>query len=219
MPKTDAPCLGPEAARLRGLYVLTDARLGHGEQLASAVGRALDGGAGVVQFRDKSEDRRQRLADAEILAALCQSRGALLIINDDVELALAVGAQGVHVGREDAPLRQARARLGERALIGVSCYDDLQRAHAAANEGASYVAFGSFYSSTVKPDAVRASPALLREARASLSVPIAAIGGITPANGAALVASGADMLAVITGVFGADDIRAAAAEYARLFEN
>lgn len=219
MPKTDATCLGPEAASLRGLYVLTDARLGHGEQLASAVGRALDGGARVVQFRDKSEDRRQRLADAEILAALCQSRGALLIINDDVELALAVGAQGVHVGREDAPLRQARARLGERALIGVSCYDDLQRAHAAANEGASYVAFGSFYSSTVKPDAVRASPALLREARASLSVPIAAIGGITPANGAALVASGADMLAVITGVFGADDIRAAAAEYARLFEN
>lgn len=209
--------MGPDAGALRGLYVLTDARLGHGEALATAVAAALDGGARLVQFRDKSADRGQRLADATALARLCQARGALLIINDDVELALAVGAHGVHVGREDAPLRQTRARLGEHALIGVSCYDDLERARQAEAEGASYVAFGSFYASAVKPDAVRASPRLLHRARTALSVPIAAIGGITPDNGAALVAAGADMLAVITGVFGQPDARAAAARYARLF--
>ena len=217
MPKTEATCIGPNASALHGLYVLTDASLGTGARLSAAVAQALDGGARVVQFRDKRSDRRQRLHDAEALAALCQSRNAILIINDDIELALAVGAHGVHVGREDAPLRQARARLGDHALIGVSCYDDLQRAETAAAEGASYVAFGSFYASAVKPDAVRAPLALLRQARARLSIPIAAIGGITAENGAALVANGADMLAVITGVFGAQDIRAAAAAYARLF--
>lgn len=217
MPKIETTCIGPDTSALHGLYILTDARLGTGARLSAAVAQALDGGARVVQFRDKSSDRRQRLQDAEALAALCQSRNAILIINDDIELALAVGAHGVHVGREDAPLRQARARLGDHALIGVSCYDDLQRAETAAAEGASYVAFGSFYASAVKPDAVRAPLALLRQARARLSIPIAAIGGITTENGAALIANGADMLAVITGVFGAQDIRAAAAAYARLF--
>lgn len=219
MTKTESRhCVAPEAQRLRGLYVLTDARLGHGDALVAAVGQALDGGARLVQYRDKSDDRRQRLADAGALATLCQDRGAVLIINDDVELALAVGAQGVHVGREDAPLHQARARLGARALIGVSCYNDLARAEAAARDGASYVAFGSFYPSTVKPDAVRASPQLLRQARARLAIPIVAIGGVTHANGATLIDSGADMLAVITGVFGANDICAAAAAYGALFE-
>lgn len=214
---TDSHCVGPDAAALRGLYVLTDARLGHGDGLRDAVAAALDGGATMVQFRDKSPNRHQRLQDAETLATLCQARGALFIINDDVELALAVGAHGVHVGREDAPLRQARARLGERALIGVSCYDSLPRAEAAAAEGASYVAFGSFYPSAVKPDAVRAPLSLLRQARTRLTIPIAAIGGVTPDNGAALVANGADMLAVITGVFGAAEIQVAATQYAQLF--
>lgn len=217
MPKTDRACTTLDTGALRGLYVLTDARLGHGAQLTGAVAQALDGGARVVQLRDKSEDRGTRLRDAEALAALCHARDALLIINDDVELALAVGAHGVHVGREDAPLRQARARLGERALIGVSCYDDLERARVAAAEGASYVAFGSFYASTVKPGAVRAPLELLHRARTELDIPVAAIGGITPDNGAALVEAGADMLAVITGVFGATDIAAAAARYAALF--
>ncbi len=213
------PAPVPTRRALRGLYVLTDPMLGHGAALVAAVSQALDGGARMVQYRDKSGDRRQRLRDAGALAELCHSRQATLIVNDDVELALAVGAHGVHVGRDDAPLQQARARLGERAVIGVSCYNDLQRARAAVAAGASYIAFGSFYSSTVKPDAVRASPELLRQARSALAVPIAAIGGITAANGAALVAAGADMLAVITDVFGHADIRAAAARYAKLFHS
>ncbi len=217
MPGNDAACSGPDAAALRGLYVLTDSALGQGATLVAAVSQALDGGARLVQYRDKSADRRQRLRDAGALAELCQSRQVTLIINDDVELALAVGAHGVHVGRDDAPLQQARARLGDRAVIGVSCYNDLERARAAVASGASYIAFGSFYPSTVKPDAVRASPELLRQARGALAVPIAAIGGITAAHGAALVAAGADMLAVITDVFGHSDIRAAAARYANMF--
>lgn len=217
MPKTENRCIGPGAAALRGLYVLTDSSLGHGEPLIESVSLALDGGARMVQFRDKGSDWRQRLQDAGALAELCQSRNATLIINDDLELALAVGAHGVHVGREDAPLRQARARLGARAVIGVSCYNDLDRARHAAAEGASYIAFGSFYPSTVKPEAVRASPALLRQARATLTLPIAAIGGITAENAGALVRAGAGMLAVITGVFGQADVRGAAARYARLF--
>ena len=204
---------------LRGLYAVTDGTLTPGDGLPAAVEAAIRGGARLVQYRDKSADAARRRREAVALAALCGGHGVPLIVNDDVELALESGADGVHLGRDDAALAMARVRLGPRALIGVSCYDSLENALAAAHGGADYVAFGSFYASDSKPGAVRAPLGLLAEARRKLNIPICAIGGITPENGVSLVASGADMLAVIRGLFAEKDVKAAAERYARLFEH
>jgi thiamine-phosphate pyrophosphorylase len=207
----------PPPGRLRGLYVITDRGLARGRPLRQLVAEALAGGARVVQYRDKSEDHARRGEEARALASVCRAAGALFIINDDVELAVAAAADGVHVGRNDDAVAAARTRLGPDRLIGVSCYDRFDLAIAAQQAGADYVAFGSFYRSPTKPAAVRASPSLLERGRRELDVPLVAIGGITPENGRALVAAGADLLAVIAAVFGAGDIRAAAAAFAPLF--
>ncbi|HEX5339317.1 MAG TPA: thiamine phosphate synthase [Gammaproteobacteria bacterium] len=204
---------------LQGLYALTDASLLHGDSLLPGVEAAIRGGAKLVQYRDKSDDAARREREARALLALCHEHGIPLIINDDVALAARIGADGVHLGRDDPPLEQARVQLGPHALIGVSCYDSLQRATEAAHTGADYVAFGSFFASPSKPDAVLAPQALLEAARRQLSIPVCAIGGITPDNGAALVHAGADMLAVISGVFATTDIEQAARRYAQLFGN
>jgi thiamine-phosphate pyrophosphorylase len=205
---------------LRGLYAITSATLCRApEALVPAVEAALAGGARLVQYRDKDGEAAQRRRNASLLLARCRARNALFIVNDDVELALAIGADGVHLGKGDLPLRDARRRLGGLATIGVSCANVLQRAIEAQDAGASYVAFGRFFASRTKPDAPQAEPALLREARARLHVPICAIGGITPANGAGLVEAGASMLAAVEGVFGMSDITGAARAYARLFDN
>ncbi len=204
-------------AGLRGLYAVTDGTLTPGPKLALAVEAAIRGGARQVQYRDKSAGTARRRQEAAGLAALCRGHGVTFIVNDDVELALECGADGVHLGREDAALASARVQLGPRALIGVSCYDSLDRAMEAAQAGADYVAFGSFYASDSKPGAVRAPLELLTRARRVLSIPVCAIGGITPQNGAALVGAGADMLAVIRGLFAAADVAAAARSYAALF--
>ncbi len=201
----------------RGLYAITDATLIPDARLVETVAQAIDGGARAVQYRDKRADAALRLAQAAALNALCRACGVPLIVNDDVALAAAVGAAGVHVGRDDAALAAARARLGPEAIVGVSCYDSLERARAAAAGGADYVAFGAFFPSATKPNAVRASLALLRAARAELALPIVAIGGITADNAAPLVAAGADALAVIGALFGAADVRAAAACFAALY--
>jgi thiamine-phosphate pyrophosphorylase len=198
----------------RGLYAITPERSLRGEALIAAVTAALDGGAVMVQYRAK---RGASAAEALALHHACQARGVPLIVNDDPVLALDVGAAGVHLGRDDAAIAAARALLGERAIIGASCYDDLGRATEAVRAGADYVAFGRFYPSATKPQAVPAPPALLTEARRQLAVPIVAIGGITPDNGAALITAGADLLAVVDGVFGAVDPRQAAARYQSLF--
>ncbi len=204
---------------LRGLYALTDAGLTPGTALLPAVEAAIRGGARLVQYRDKSTDGARRLTEARALVELCRGHGVPLIVNDDPALAAAAGADGVHLGRDDGDVASARVRLGPRALIGVSCYDSLERAVAASHAGADYVAFGSFYASGSKPDAARASPDLLRQARRALpGIPICAIGGITPGNGAALVQAGAGMLAVIRGLFAEEDVTAAARAYSRLFE-
>jgi len=208
----------PAPLALHGLYVLTDTALAPSDHLLTAVAAAIDGGAAMVQYRDKSDDDARRESEARALLALCRERRVPLIINDDVALAARIGADGVHVGREDPDLHQARTALGRNAIIGVSCYDDLERARRAQADGADYVAFGSFFASPTKPAAVPASLDLLRTARSELTLPIAAIGGITPDNGAQLVAAGADLLAVITGVFAQADVRAAARRYALLFE-
>jgi thiamine-phosphate pyrophosphorylase len=149
---------------------------------------------------------------------VCRQHGVLFIINDDVTLAKETRADGVHLGREDVPLAEARKLLGTRAIIGVSCYNELARAQAAQKQGADYVAFGRFFPSRTKPQAVQANLDLLREAKRKLHIPVVAIGGITPENGASLIAAGADALAVIEGVFGQADVRAAAERYARLFK-
>ncbi len=195
--------------KLKGLYVITDGSTG--ALLLRKVEQALQGGASIVQYRDKTADKTRRLQEAQALHSLCQHYGALLIINDDVELAKAVQADGVHVGKDDTAFTTARAALGENAIIGVSCYNRLELALNAAQQGASYVAFGSIYPSPTKPDAPRASLELLQMARQQLpNTPICVIGGITLDNGKLLLTNGADMLAVITDVFHATDITARA---------
>jgi len=202
---------------LHGLYVITDTALCAGH-IESGVEQALLGGARVVQYRDKSDDSARRLAEARALAGLCRDHGALLIVNDDIGLAAACNAHGVHLGREDGALAMARSMLGPEAVIGLSCYDDFDRARQARQAGADYIAFGRFFPSRTKPGAVQADPELLRRGRAELDRPLVAIGGITPENGRSLIAAGARMLAVVQAVFGAPDIRAACESFTALFE-
>ncbi len=201
---------------LHGLYAITGTPLATTQQLVAQVSSAIEGGARTVQYRDKSDDQKRRRKQAGALRALCQQRGTLFIINDDIELTLAVEADGVHLGKDDGSLAQARQQLGNR-IIGVSCYNDWPRAEAAQTAGADYVAFGAFFPSSTKPDAPRATVDLLEKARAELTIPCVAIGGITPANGGPLVQAGANMLAVVDGIFGQDDIARAARRYAELF--
>ena len=203
--------------RLHGLYVITEDRPPATRPLIIGVEAALRGGARIVQYRDKSEDRGRRLEEARALKRLCSDYKALLLINDDVDLAAEVGADGVHLGRDDPNIASARVKLPRESLIGITCYNQFERARQAAERGADYIAFGSFYPSPTKPHAVRADPELLRRARRELSLPAVAIGGISPENGAALVSAGADMLAVISAVFAAPDITAAAQAFSPCF--
>lgn len=202
--------------RSRGLYAVTG-ETSSPEELVDRVARAIHGGAVLVQYRDKSGDATRRQREAAALLELCRSTSVPLIINDDVALARLIGADGVHLGKDDALLAQARAALGQEAIIGVSCYNSLEHALQARDAGADYVAFGSFFPSSTKPAAVRAGPDLLRAARSRIDLPIVAIGGITPENGARLIEAGADLLAVIHGVFGVPDSEHAARSYTALF--
>ncbi|MFJ4260208.1 thiamine phosphate synthase [Pseudomonas monteilii] len=188
--------------KLRGLYAITDSQLLAGRFL-SHVEAALEGGVCLLQYRDKSDDAARRLREAEGLMKLCERYGTQLLINDDAELAARLGV-GVHLGQTDGPLTPARALLGRQAIIGSTCHASLELAAQAASEGASYVAFGRFFNSVTKPGAPAANVQLLEQARAQVKLPIAVIGGITLDNAAPLVAHGADLLAVIHGLFGAD---------------
>ncbi|MBH3412166.1 MULTISPECIES: thiamine phosphate synthase [Pseudomonas] len=188
--------------KLRGLYAITDSQLLAGRFL-SHVEAALEGGVCLLQYRDKGDDAARRLREAEALMKLCERYGTQLIINDDAELAARLGV-GVHLGQTDGPLTPARALLGRQAIIGSTCHASLELAAQAANEGASYVAFGRFFNSVTKPGAPAANVDLLEQARAQVKLPIAVIGGITLDNAAPLIAHGADLLAVIHGLFGAD---------------
>jgi thiamine-phosphate pyrophosphorylase len=197
----------------RGLYVITD---GPRADLLEVVDQALGGGARLVQYRDKTHESARRKEEANALLSLCRSYGVPLIVNDDIALAGEIGADGVHLGEADEGIVKARELLGTDAIIGVSCYDSLERAEEATHQGANYIAFGAFYASPTKPLARRANIDLLRRS-ATLGIPRVAIGGITPENGADLVAAGADYLAVISAVFGADDVRAAAERFTQLY--
>jgi thiamine-phosphate pyrophosphorylase len=204
--------------RLRGLYAVTpDER--DTARLCAMVGAAIDGGAAAVQYRNKPAAPALRREQAEALAKLCRARGALFIVNDDATLAREVDADGVHIGEDDGAIAQARSRLADDRVVGVSCYDDLARARALAGAGADYIAFGSFFPSRVKPQARRADVSLVRAAK-SLGVPVVAIGGITSQNAPLLVDAGIDAVAVISDVFAHDDlhdIKGAAARIAACF--
>jgi thiamine-phosphate pyrophosphorylase len=202
----------------RGLYAITDSALHTGAALEHAVGRAIEGGAKVIQYRDKSGDGDRRHAEAERLVRLCRRHGVPMIVNDDVELALRAGADGVHIGRDDAALSAARARLGDGFIICVSCYGDGERALLAQRFGADYVSFGAMFPSATKPNATPAEIATITAFRGQIRVPIVAIGGITPENGVSLLEAGVDMLAVVRGVFGCDDPAVAAARYRQIFD-
>jgi thiamine-phosphate pyrophosphorylase len=194
---------------LRGLYAITDTELLRGPGLVPGVEAALRGGARVIQYRDKGGDAARRRHEVEQLLAVCRRFDAPLLINDDWELALATGADGVHLGAEDPRVAQARDRLGRSALIGASCYASLELAHRRVREGATYVAFGSLYPSPTKPDSPLASLSLLTEAKRVMDVPICAIGGITAETIDEVVDTGADLIAVVSSVFAASDIEAA----------
>jgi len=193
--------------KLRGLYAITP----EASDLERKVRLALEGGLALLQYRSKAPDRAQAAA----IVRMAHDYDVPVIVNDDVELALELDAAGAHLGRHDGDLRAARKRLGAR-ILGASCYHQLERAHDAVQAGADYIAFGSVFASPTKPGAVRAPLALFRDAKA-LGVPLAAIGGITLENGPQLIAAGADLLAVITDLFDAPDIRARARAYGKLF--
>jgi thiamine-phosphate pyrophosphorylase len=203
--------------RLKGLYAITDRLLCPPVRIVQQVEAALMGGARIIQYRDKREDRSSCESEVLSILTLCQRHQALLIINDDIELANKTAAHGVHLGRDDASLAEARNYLGPDAVIGISCYNRLDLAQQAAAQGADYIAFGRFFPSRIKPEAVKADPGLLVAAKQILSTPLVAIGGITPENGAPLIAAGADMLAVIHAVFGQPDVLTASRRLSALF--
>ena len=188
--------------KLRGLYAITDSQLLAGKWMPY-IEAALDGGLTLLQYRDKSSDEARRLREAEALRDMCARYNAHLIINDDAELAARLGV-GVHLGQTDGPLTPARALLGRQAIIGSTCHSQIELGEQAAKEGASYVAFGRFFNSSTKPRAPTATLDVLDEARARIKLPICAIGGITLDNAAPLVDHGADLLAVVHGLFGAE---------------
>ena len=179
--------------------------------------QALLGGAKLIQYRDKSNDTEKRLTQASALKKLCAKTSTLLIINDDIELARSVQADGIHLGKGDASINEARQQLGTNTVIGVSCYDQLDLALEAEKAGADYVAFGAFFTSPTKPHAQTASLELLKIARQQLHIPICTIGGITVDNANTLIEHGADMTAVISDLFSNDDIQITASHIARLF--
>lgn len=215
-----AAAVGGFRMKLRGLCAVTvdDPLL---PRLSALVKAALDGGTPFVQYRNKSASRPLRRAQAAEMLRICRAAGARLIINDDVWLAVEIGADGAHLGRDDAPggsLAAARDALGPKRILGVSCYNELALGAEAAQAGADYLAFGSMFPSRTKPGAVRAPVDLLGEAKRRFGLPVAAIGGITLDNAPQVVAAGADMLAVVSDLFDAMDIKTRAEAYQQLFK-
>jgi thiamine-phosphate pyrophosphorylase len=208
----------PVAATVRvsGLYAITPEEPDT-EVLAEKVRHALAGGVRIVQYRNKSADRALRVRQAAMLSILCRRAAVPLVINDDLELALQIDADGLHVGRGDVDIARAREKLGERKILGASCYDSIELSVAASNQGADYVAFGSVFPSTTKPEATCVPLSLLGRARDHLGVPIVAIGGITRENASSVIDAGADAIAVISALFDATDIAGMARRFERLF--
>lgn len=200
---------------ISGLYAVTR-EYAQTSELVAAVEKALEGGAGIVQYRAKNLDAARRVRDTAALRTLCDRFDACFIVNDDFVLAHRCDADGVHLGANDGAIAAAREVVGDK-LVGVSCYDSLDLARDAVRRGADYIAFGSVFPSLTKPGAVHAPLSLITEARAVLSVPIVAIGGITLESAVSVLEAGADAIAVIEAVFGEADISAAARGFVQLF--
>lgn len=199
------------------LYAITAP--GNNRCLTEQVVSAIKGGCRLFQYRDKSNDISKRLQEASQLSELCLEHNCNLIINDDVALAQTVSAAGVHLGQGDTPLEKARNILGEQAIIGITCHNSILLAQKAQQQGANYVAFGRFFSSSTKPDASQAPLPLLQEARSLISIPIVAIGGITLQNAPSVLQAGADILAVSHSLFQSDNIQSQAEQFCELFQS
>lgn len=202
---------------IAGLYVITPDEFDTTELIRKAR-LALQGGAAILQYRNKLAEAKLQLFQAQALRLLTQEFNAVFIINDDARLAAQVEADGVHLGEEDGGVTAARQLLGGQKIIGVSCYNQPLLASKAALQPIDYIAFGSFFPSPTKPDALKAQPDLLRWARQNLNMPVVAIGGITIDNAATLLEAGADALAVISAIFNADDIQLAAQQFSTLIK-
>lgn len=208
--------------KLHGLYAITNEQLMPEDTFLNKAEAALASGVRILQYRDKSTDTQKRINQTAALKQLCIKYNAILIINDDIELTKEVDAHGIHIGRDDQTIEYVRAQLGHNKFIGVSCYDQLTLAQTAVNQGADYIAFGSFFSSEIKPDAPRANIQLINQFKTRHSTPVCCIGGITTKNYEPLLEAGADMLAVISDVFCSDEssqIRDKCAVYADAFES
>lgn len=207
-------------AELKGLYCITDPELTQQSSLTiiQMVEQAIEGGARIIQYRDKQASSGEQLKFAGQLCEICKQHKALFLINDDPQLAREVDAHGVHLGQTDRTLTEARQLLGNDKIIGITCHADIDLALKAEQQGADYVAFGRFYPSKTKPEASPASVDWLTEIHTQLNIPVAAIGGITPDNAYSILEAGADMLAVIHAVFGQEDIRQAASAFSSLFD-
>lgn len=209
-----------KAFALRGLYAITpdDNLL---PRLSALVQSALEGGARIVQYRNKTAPPPLKRAQAAELLRICRAHDAKLIVNDDLWLAIEIGADGVHLGRGDQPggsLKTAREALGSHRILGISCYNEIERAEAAASAGADYLAVGSVFASATKPKATNASLEMLSETQRRFGLPVAAIGGITLENAPPVIAAGADMLAVVSSLFNAMDIKRRAEQFQQLFK-
>ena len=190
---------------LHGLYAITDPEL-MGDNLIHKAQRAIEGGINILQYRNKTAPFEQQESEANALSTLCKNNNVLFIINDNVELAIKVNADGVHLGQKDADIKQARQQLGKNKIIGITCHNKIELAQQAQKHGADYVAFGRFFTSFTKPSAPAADISIIKEAKKSINIPIVAIGGITQQSAPSILNEGADMLAVIQGVFGQEDI-------------
>ncbi len=205
---------------IQGLYAITDPAHINDNDLLDAVTQAIDGGARIVQYRNKQASTEQQLTQALSLAQLCKQRQVCFIINDDPLLAKKVAADGVHIGKDDRQIADARNILGKDAIIGISCYNQLDNARKAQAEGADYIALGRFFPSQTKPDAVQANLQLLDIVRQEIALPIVAIGGITHNNAGQLIKHGADAIAVIYDLFhNKHNIKQAAQKFHLLFDN
>lgn len=202
---------------INGVYAITDPNLSPAGKVLQDAELALKGGVKILQFRDKTTDWHSQLALAKQLKTLCTTYQALLIINDDIELAIQANADGIHLGKDDAALETARQTLGNDKIIGISCYNSIERALEMQKRGANYVAFGRFFPSKTKPNAPQADVATLVQAKQILQIPLVVIGGIELNNAQTLIDAGADSIAVIQGIFAQDDIQAAAQSLSDLF--
>jgi thiamine-phosphate pyrophosphorylase len=203
--------------KLRGLYAITNENFSEKKKWLSDIENAIHGGVKIIQYRSKTNDEEFEIQRAVPLKRLCEKHNCTLIINDNALLAKKINADGLHIGKNDISIKEAKKILGENSIIGVSCYNDIGRARSAEKNYASYVAFGSFFQSMTKPAAASADIKILKRAKSELSIPICAIGGINRENAKDVINTGVDMIALMSGIFLVSDINHEARHISSLF--